>query len=174
MANLARHCDAVENLLAAVQGQPCWPDVSSKQAQALLAQLRKQPVSIEQAAELATKVGAMSWAPGDCNKMLNRIGAMSGEAAVPGLIVRRKQQNFENIGFYLSQQNWADMAQNEPTAVDTIAACAVALGLRNPTEPTIQRITALFLLCVEGQASTLSMQPAQLHEFFKMVKRQSK
>eukprot|EP00974_Lingulodinium_polyedra_P061029 5885558-Lingulodinium_polyedra.AAC.1 len=96
---------------------------------------------------------------------------MSGGTAMPGWVARRTQQNFEHIDNYLIERTWTDASTNKDLAVDRLAAFAVGLGLRNPTEPTSQRVTALFLLCDEGQASAMAMQPAHAREFYNIAKR---
>ena len=109
----------------------------------------------------------MGWSPSDRDALLKRVAASPGATSAPGLVSRRKQQNFTHIGHYLSERTWAEIASYKGLAMDISDASVVALGLRTPTEPTIQKLTACLVLCMEGQAPAMAMQPAYLHEFSK-------
>ena len=50
----------------------------------------------------------------------------------------------------------------------------VALGLQHPTEPTVQKITAVMIMATQGSTAMYAMPPAALHESFKQVKKRFK
>jgi hypothetical protein len=80
-------------------------------------------------------------------------------------------KNYEQFVHYLSQDLWRCLSSERGIAAEKLVDHLISLGLRNPSETTMQRVTAVLLLCTEGEAAIRTMPPMALHEIYKNMKR---
>lgn len=79
-------------------------------------------------------------------------------------------QDYKSIMHFGTETFWENM-QEPSTAQASLTRFVHDLGLRNPSEPTYQRLTALLLMSTEGMERARCMQPAVLYEAYLAVKR---
>lgn len=173
-----RHLEAVHTLLSSLHGAECFAAASAAQAAALKAMFRETNLSLEDAGKLILELKKLPWAAQDLSSLMGVLAEISSGVAASAtsasVITRHRLQNYESFTNYLPKSLWEAMSQETSIAMERLVGNLLAMGLRNPTEPTAQKLTAVLLLSTEGQAAALSMQPMACHNVFKAVKRQLK
>ena len=170
---LQAHLQGVAKLLASLKDQPCLDSVAGAQKQAVLQSLQGVVLTGEQAADLNKLIADGGW-PGDMASSL--IGEVSKRiSAMPAVeAARAKLQNFEAIHGYFTMSQWHGFSDRSIAAepkLDAILDHSVALGMRNPTESTVQLITTLWRLSVVGPEHLAMIPYGQKLEFVHFVKR---
>lgn len=173
-----RHLEAVHTLLSSLHGAECFAAASAAQAAALKAMFRETNLSLEDAGKLILELKKLPWAAQDLSSLMGVLAEISSGVAASAtsasVITRHRLQNYESFTNYLPKSLWEAMSQETSIAMERLVGNLLAMGLRNPTEPTVQKLTAVLLLSTEGQAAALSMQPMACHNVFKAVKKQLK
>ena len=90
------------------------------------------------------------WSPELKDSLASTITSFSSAGSVQAMTF--KNQNFKHLENYLTQRLLATMQNPGPlkTKMETMCVFLARLGLRNPTERTVQHIVGLFLMLVEG------------------------
>jgi len=83
-------------------------------------------------------------------------------------------QDFSHFVGYLTEKQWADMKANPGESMELLVGHLIALGLMHPTEPTVQKMTAVMIMATQGAAGMHAMPPQALHESFKQIKKRTK
>ena len=86
----------------------------------------------------------------------------------------RHHQEFSHFVGYLTEKQWADMKANPGESMELLVGHLIALGLMHPTEPTVQKMTAVMIMATQGAAGMHAMPPQALHESFKQIKKRTK
>ena len=104
---------AVQKLLAQLQGQPCFQQVAMTQASNFEKLLGKSPVSGAEAATRLNELVLSSAFPADIkNRLVARI-SNSSTTTVSRVVQRNKQQDFQTIFEYLPADAWHMLASSE-------------------------------------------------------------
>ena len=78
--------------------------------------------------------------------------AITAAAASPGNTARKSLQDFTNCVAYGTTSFW-----KAEQSMEAVASLLARLGLRNPSEPTVQMATAVYLIAVHGVAGALAL-----------------
>ena len=169
---VAQRLAAVAQLLKSVHKLPCFMEVSAHQAQAVAAAITGKTFQIDDANRLVEQAQQIPWAFGEHAAMV--VGALAvreGPQSANAVLVRRRPQDFEAFTNYVTSSLWASMQEEKPWAMENLCSHLRALGLRNPTETTVQKATGILMLATEGPVNTLNMPPQTLHEILKATKK---
>ncbi len=168
---LRMRLEAAEGLLREVRGSAAHARVSRAQSDLVMNLLSSTTLVADDLGSTAELIGRCSWASPQEKQGL--LAALGHAVQVVRVATRAKQQNFELLGCYLLVSQWelllnADVEYN--VKLRALADHALQLGLRNPSETSVARITALLMLCVEGSARARCLAPAYLRDVFLHVK----
>ena len=83
---------------------------------------------------------------------------------------RVTQQTFEHWEHFLQANHWEAMKHNPEQAYDVAGAILSQLGLKNPREPTSQKVAAVLALNEVGYAKAMQMSEDELQRIYKKVK----
>jgi hypothetical protein len=173
-SQLLTHLAAVKKFLDGMHGADCFGDVVKSQSASVQMALQCVEVSLEDGQKIIDVLRDMKWPPEVLQSLLRQVGEKIGQTSSGA---KTKLQSFEAISGYFTAQQWTVLLCQETDKarkLDLIVGHAVALGLRNPSEPCYQSLAALYLLVSEGHDKAYSMQGAYKHEVLKHTKRQLK
>ena len=135
-------------------------------------------MSLGQAAECNAKLQAMQWPPEELASLQASVIASVNRAPVSKTqgAVRRGLQNYVHHLAYFTETQWGVLcsSRDPQLKMDTILNHMAGLGLRTPSEPTYQSLTALFLWASEEAVALEQMYPSAKHETLKAIKSQFK
>ena len=175
-AALRTRLEATHRLLTAMRGSPCFAEASAAQSDAVALSLVHSKLDVEESAGIAEQIRAVGWHGDDMKKPLAALaGSLKGTPIVG--VGRRSMQNYTRFHNFLTEGLWSTLLNEEPSAEDKLALFVkhlLMLDLRVASEPTYQRITAMFLLCTEGVDGSRNMLASAKHESFKHVKKELK
>ena len=138
-------------------GKQILPHISALQRRALVDLLRRQSLTSEAKAEIASEAAKLKWHDEDCIAVLSVLGSSSSSAEQPALPQRRGQQSWQSFISYLTEQQWqqvSDPSAEGNLALDLLLGICFSLGLRCPTEPSMKFITSVWIV--------LQMKPEQI------------
>jgi len=131
--------------------------------------LESSTFSMEDAAAAVEKLSTMGLSEANAVELtgLVRIKPLVGAGAAS--VSRRAMQNYTNLHLYLTQAMWDLLLSDEgaESKAHALTDHALNLGLRCPTEPTMQHVVALANF---SDKSFHSLMPSILHEAFKSMK----
>ena len=150
---------AVKDLLDACADTSAFPTALETQTQCLLKDLDRVAFSVKEAAEAIRSLKGFPAKELAClsDKTMGRIATTTHH---DGSHASRSQlQDFMAIGHYYTEVQWefflSDASDSEK--LDLLLKHANSLGMRNPSESSVQMIVALYLLIVDDRASTSFM-----------------
>jgi len=154
---------AARGLLRDAQGRD-HQEASQGQSNALLAMLQNVHLSSQDVVKVAAEVSSVPWASeSEKTALLGQVATAMQTAS------RAKQQNFEMICSYLTEQHWQTLLCDTvdfSVKLQTVAGHCQALGLRSPTEPTAAMVAALLMVCCEGPTKARCLQPQYARDVF--------
>lgn len=173
MAGVVEHVQAVKTLLQAVSGTPSYAKVLESQVRAISNVIDASALSVADAALIAEALKAFPEAEKTAltAKVAERIAAP--HAALKGSSTRASLQDFGHLMQYLTEEQWQALQdEQQPThlKLEVLLMACVRLGLKCPTEASVQLMTALHLLMTEGAAKTAAMQPGVKLEMARSIK----
>ena len=121
--------------------------------------IRQARLNVEESGEFANALRTVPWCDPDRKSLLSCVA----EVAASGPAGRRDLQDFKDFTNHVPQALWEAMKSDRAIAIEKLISHALAVGLRNPTEPSVQLMTSILLLCTEGEAGARSLQPPALH-----------
>ena len=167
---------AATQLLERLQAAAVWVrsddvEYSLTQSRACAALTQGLRLTTQDVILITQAVSAVQWArPEHGAAIMDRVAKSSIAGLAGG---RAKQQNFEALHYFLGPSMWGVLVSKDyecKPKVDVLCDHAFVLGLRNPTEPTFQKMTALVLLCHEGSLAARALGPARLQDMLKLMK----
>ena len=135
-------------------------ELSRIQSAAVLAQLQRDPLTAEQAADLSEHVVEVPWR---CNHREMIIAALQSRVSAPQAS-RRKEQDFMTFIDFLSKLTWdiqLDQNVSSTTKMDQLCSALIHLKCPNPSAHTLKLATSLHLFCSIGFEDALSKSRAE-------------
>lgn len=170
---LLARLEAAKALLDSLCGSSCLGAASASQRDAFVDILSTARLTPAECAEVALSAQAVAWAAGDLQRVVEAIflPRRPSGAHPPA---RRGLQDFGSMTAFFKEEHWEVLlANNGGTALklSTIVDHLVALGLRSPTESTMQLLTGLYLICAEGPSQVRIMGHTQKLSMLRFCKR---
>ena len=157
---LVEHVQAIKTLLAAVIGTPSYQKTLESQANALSNAFESSTFSLLDAAAIAEELKALPQQQQIelTAKLMDRVGS----PAKPASAGRLALQDFTNFCHYLTESTWAKLQSDELPhgKLEILLLAAVRVGLRNPSETSVQHLCAMHLLMSEGKSKSMQLTPA--------------
>jgi hypothetical protein len=168
---LLNRIDSVANFLEAVKGQDCYDKAWVMQEAQLETCIKGAGLDVRHAGQIAMALKRLP-KPERLTQVLSE--AMMSTPMPSSSSHRKELQNFCGLHNYFTEEQWntlfsSDVASNGK--LECILRHAARLGLKNPTEPTIQALCALYLLVAETGEEMSA--PVKL-ETAKVIKRKCK
>ena len=159
MQTVQTQVEAASNLLSAMQGQPGHGAASALQRDALSHVIRSHVMNLTGAEKLtlSDRVNSVQWADGDGMVPLN--------ALMSSAVTRRPNQDYTALVHYYTEEDYKKIEQlgTSGAKLEILMMRPILCGLRNPTEPTLQLLTATYLIESEGEEVTCAMSKDQKH-----------
>ena len=159
---------AAQELLAEHQGQPSHAEVSRAQCDFVLHLLSCQALAIADLGNIGDHVGRCAWARQEERDAI--MAALS--KAVPRASRSTQMQDFQHLNSYFTEDQWCTLSDPDTCGMAKLSlVCEHAhrLGLRNPSEPTSACLSALLLICAEGEAKARTLATSHKRNFFKYL-----
>ena len=127
------------------------------QARALSAKIEREAMPMETASAVMNKLDAGPWTV--ASKQLIVQSASTSTAAVACAANKKKTQDMLNVENYLTESQWQSVqhAGFSRSSMHSYLQVLAKLGLRNPTEKTMQSVMGAFLHLSIGFQSSLNM-----------------
>ena len=168
MAGIIKHAQAIKSLLSAVHGTSAYQETLEVQSRALASAIDNATFTLEEAAELAAELKGFP----DAEKTMLTAKTTDRIAAPSQKLSRNVLQDFCFLPHYLTETTWMLLqSESEPTHVklDALIQAAINLGMKCPSETTMQTICALHLL-LEGKKKAMSLSPAMKLQMARSIK----
>ena len=169
-AALLIHLEAVRKFAVSMGAHPGKEDVLDSQFAHIREILQTTMLTLEEAEKVVVALRAIPWPTAKVDVLMSCVSERVSKAVPFG---KSKLQDYTALGSYFSESHWQQLLQEGPTEpkVELIIVHAANLGLKFPTEKTVQHITALALYVGEGYAKSRNMLPAMKFEFLQHIKR---
>ena len=163
---------ASKSLLEALRARPGFTDASAAEASRLMQLFPSVAMTSEQLAAFAAAVTDVHFAPkdeGDLLDAISRVASGRHTAPVAGSTAnpRTRQQDWESILDFLPASVWQAIKESR---IDVALDFLFRMGLRNPSEPTIQKIALGMMVVTEGFEQALEKDVQQKLALHKTVK----
>ncbi len=171
---------AVQRLLSSLKGTKSFATASKAQSQALQNELLKASLTLEETADIADAIRTLPWDEEDGEAPLAALlsaGSSLGASGVQKVAQRRALQDYSSLMNYFTEEQWMLLLSNTASSSEKMSLIiqhASVLGLRCPTEGTMQKLTTLYLLCAEGVGPTKAMLASQKLAMLKHMKKEVK
>ena len=160
---------AARRLLASLRDSPSLGTASAAQARALVAKLGAGVAcSTGEVAELVAAAQSVHWASAEHLRAVESAAVAVATTLAAGRSHRRPMQNFESLPSYGTRAMWDRMLAGDR---DALLQHAARLGLRCPSEPTMQRLAAVSLIASEGPEKAMATSTAVRQAYFRSLKR---
>ena len=163
--------NSVASFLEAVKGQDCYDKAWLMQEAQLETCIKGAGIDVRHAGQIAMALKGLP-RPERLTQVLSE--AMMSTPVTSSSSHRRELQNFCGLHNYCTEKQWNTLFSSDVASsckLECILRHAAKRGLKNPTEPTIQALCALYLLVAEtGEEMTA---PVKL-ETAKCIKRKCK
>lgn len=149
---LEAHLLGTQKLLATLHGQPCLGTVAQGQCSTFISSLQGVSLAVEHASVLNELVVKTQWPSSLSSQILQAIAERTSTAPALGSM-RSKLQNFEHLFQYLTMEQWhclSDRRVSHEGKLDLLVDLAIGLGLRCPTEPSVQLLATLHTMSCHG------------------------
>jgi hypothetical protein len=122
--------------------------------------------SIKDSTAVMTALSCLELKPDEQRQLFGKVGAIVSNRSAWSL------QNFTSFWTCVSTEMWSDLrSASAKKQLDTLLQHAFKLGLRQPSEPSVQTLTACFIALSPQQAT---WSPSMKFEQFKLVKKEFK
>ena len=149
---LEAHLFGTKQLLATLEGQPCLDSVAQGQCETFLASLGNVSLTVAHASALSELVAKAAWPAKLSSQMLQAIAEHTSTAPALGSY-RSMLQNWEYINQYITMEGWHCLSAHSVShegKLHLLLDLAIALGLRWPTEASMQMVATLHKISCEG------------------------
>ena len=173
MSEIAKHAEAVGQFLDSLRGSASLETALQQQAQKLIVLLDRCPMDVVEATALLKVFRGMPWTEKQLQMLTDKVAEVQASPGKSVALKRQALQDFTALPHYLTSGQWELLSGtkvNSNHKMNVILKHAVALGLRVPSEPSMQMVTALFLSVTHDTEDLQNMLPSMLHECLKAVK----
>jgi hypothetical protein len=168
-AELAAEVKAVRAMLQSMADKPGVQAVMTAQVDRLMVLVQKASVSVHDCPALISEVSQCGFSQRDSDRLLGAIAQRTGQSAGGN---KAKLQDFTSLAHYFMQAQWDTLQQGSSgNPLHIILGQGGKLGLRYPSEPTWQLLTALYILVQNSPTAAQAMSAASKNEVLKHVKR---
>ena len=173
MSGLVEHVLAVRDLLQHVSGTSAYSKTLEGQTRSLGAQIESASFSVAEAAALAQEIKGLPNSEQEVllAKLADRINSStSSSSPVSG---RASLQDFTNIVAFFTEETWTCLRDDKVPSnakMEVLLQAAIKLGLRCPSETSVQVLCAVHLFMSEGMAKALALSPACKLEMARSMK----
>ena len=157
-AQLVSHLQALGSFMKQIKNTPSFADVCSNQRSHYSQQLSTMTLSIQEASQVADALKNMPWGAGVLESMLQELAEKTAVSAPNPKGSKTNPQDYRSVPSYFTNDHWAMLkgSVSSMRKLEAIVGHAIRLGLKVPSEPTFQVITALYI------ASTNSVAPRDM------------
>ena len=150
--------------ILAVGSSAKFSEASAAQSANLANEISAVSLSLEEATDVAEAVSKIVWHGNDGEAPLAAI-ISPGTGSVPcaAALGRRQMQDYTHSTQYFTAQQWDLMLSSAAASnlkMSTLVDHVIALGLRCPSEATVQKLATMFFICSEGVNETKTMASA--------------
>ena len=173
-ANVLKDLEAISGLLTSMRKAPCFAQVAHAQRLVVEMSLQRAHLGPESAAEIVQFVQKMHWPPPDLEALVN---AKAITCTQVSLAPASKMQNFVALHAYFTKTQWIQLESAgvpSDAKLDLIVTHAASMGMRFPTEPSVQHLVGLYLHISEGYHKALKLTGTMKLHIVKFVKRKIK
>ena len=169
-AALLLHLEAVRKFAVSMGVHRGKEDVLGAQFSHTREVLQSMTLTLDEAEKVVTAAGAVPWQASQSEELMALVSQRVSKAMLVG---KSKLQDYTALGSYFSAPQWQQLLQEGPTEpkLDLIIQQATNLGLKFPTERTVQYITSLSLYVGEGFAKAMNMPAAMKFQYLQHIKR---
>lgn len=170
---LLQHLQALKTFLESLRTSPTLEDVLEKRTESVGRLISAANLSLSDAALVNDLLAQMLWTPTQLQSLQNTVAlrAQAQEDQATDVSVqagRTKLQDYTSLMHYLREADWDSITAGSDQVMHNMIEHLVALGLRNPSESTMQAMTAVFLFITEKEP--MSIPPAMKLEVLKALK----
>ena len=180
-ATIIGRITAAEKLLSALKGNRSFAAASRAQSAALHNVLAQAQVPLDDQAEVAIALQAIEWHGSDMDMPMAAVFSLGpveelSTAAVGAKQGRRTLQDYTAFTDYYTEDQWEVLLGDHGPSqkLQVILLHLIVLGLRCPSETSVQRITTLYLLSCENPQQVKAMNATQKLAMVRHVKKQIK
>jgi hypothetical protein len=163
------HLEAIKKFMKAMEGSECFEDVVRSQKTSVELALSSVELGLEDAEKVIVIIRDPPWPPAEKSSLMQQVTAKAGKT----MTVKSKLQHYEELAKYFTGPQWKTLTGEnveETQKLEVIVDAACALGLKFPSEPSIQAMTGLLLLCSKEPHEAMAMSAQCKHEYFKHCK----
>ena len=174
-AKIIERLYAVAGFLSSIVGTAAFDRMRSTQMKSMMSMLSSSSLQLSEATVIIEKLKATNWSPAQLIALTET--AVSSVGAPQPAKHRSNLQDYVHLPHYFTAELWAAMGSTSTTAsskLELLLWHAVRLGLRTPTEATVQMMTGLYIMVAEegNDASSLpSFRLQTLHGLKSNLKR---
>ena len=173
---LAERVAASKSILSALKGVPAFADLSRSECERLMAELRVASLPVVEQGKIAELLKECGFVRADEDALLSLVAAKLVQAPattpiappMPAQGKRAGMQDWADVARYFPTRVWEDMSSSDQK--EPMFEFVDKLGMRHPSEPTMQAVGLAWLIMVEGTPEVEAMQPTQRTGFVKVVK----
>jgi hypothetical protein len=172
MENLLLHVEAARKVLESMRTSRCYGEASVGQASRLEADILRTNLLPTDAARLLDAIGKVPWSSEeDLERLHTAISTASTSQQASRNTFRVPNQNYETLFRYYTAAHWNASQEFSEEARFAFVKLAVALGMRNPTEKSVQVLTAIVLIIELGIDKAKQLSPNMLNDRLKHIKK---
>ena len=174
----------VGRLLTALQGKgDAYRKSSEMQARVVKGLLMRSSLSLEEQTEVVEALDSVPWQAEQHRDEVfaafasGPVAAIAGQPSAKSTSARRPMQDFGSILQFYTADQWEFLlgeGASPSQKLSVVLEQAHVLGLRCASEPTVQRITTLYLCVTEGFLGAKGMAGSQKLAMVKHIKQQLK
>lgn len=149
-AKIIERLDAVAGFLSSIVGTAAFDGMRSAQMNSMMSMLSSSSLQLSEATAIIEKLKATNWSPAQLIALTEM--AVSSVGAPQPAKHRNNLQDYVHLPHYFTAELWAAMGSTSTTAsckLESLLWHAVRLGLRTPTEATVQMMTGLYIMVAE-------------------------
>lgn len=167
--DLVAHITATKDFLHNIIGNACYVDVLASQSQSLSDLLETTTLPIEHASAVVRALQGCGFDDSTTTKLVAQVGAATARIAGPS--EKLVMQDYRNMSCYFTTEEWDEFSSMQAhEMLKHMASRAAQLGLKHPSEKTIQLLTSISLAVGRGFDVANAMSAFDKFEVFKHVK----
>lgn len=128
--------------------------------------------SVADGAKVCAALNKVPWRPVEREELVSMVADCMTEAPPSG--TRSILQDYSSIAVYYTANHW-DLLRAEQVSsaakLEAVLSHAVVLGLRNPSENTLQALAALYIACAEGLGKGICLAPSMKYAILQQTKK---
>lgn len=168
---LSLHLNGVKAFLSQIADGPAKKKVLLAQRQHVEQTLQASSFSVVDAAKVAASLRGV-FGDEDTQALLGLLADKT--ATITAVSGRSKLQNYTSLPGFLPKEAWSLLLSDRSSSqakMDCIIAHTVRLQLRNPSEGSVQIMTAIYIASTEGLSAGVALCASTKYSMLKQVKR---